>query len=75
MSQIREVRDDENFCANEVWYGKGHDGGVRERVSRLVGWDRRPDPVLGTEEAYDVAYDALYEELPDCKHSEGLCRG
>lgn len=75
MSHIRRVRDDEDFCANEVWYGRGDDGGVKEKVAQLVGWDRKPDPVLGSEEAYDIAYDALYDELPDCRHPEGGCRG
>jgi len=69
------VRDAPDFCANEVWYGSGDDGGVRKRVSNLVGWDRKPDPILGSDEAYDVAYESLYEELPDCRHVAGACRG
>ena len=75
MSYIRRVREGQDFCAHEVWYGSGDDGGVKEKLSELVGWDREPDPVLGSEEAYDVAYESLYHELPDCRHPEGACRG
>jgi hypothetical protein len=37
----------------------------------LVGWSAA-NPKLRSEEAYDVAYDTLYELLPDCNH-EGWC--
>ena len=57
------------FCANAVWYA----GGLKERLCKLVGWDRKPHPVLGTEEAYDVAYDTCYNALPDCR--DCLCFG
>ena len=61
--------DDPHFCANAVWYA----GGLKERLCKLVGWDRKPHPVLGTEEAYDVAYDTCYNALPDCR--DCLCFG
>lgn len=32
---------------------------LRYRLPDLVGWDRKGHPVLGSEEAYDVAYDHL----------------
>ena len=76
MAKVRRVREDPDFCANATWYGAGDDRGVREEMAQLVGWDRIGDPVLGTEDAYDVAYDTLYEELPDCRHAaEERCRG
>lgn len=64
------------WCANGVWYGYGrHPHGFKDRLCLLVGWDRRsvhPDPAsnarLRSEEAYSVAYDALYSILPDCRN-------
>jgi hypothetical protein len=38
-----------------------------------VGWGARK-PILRSSEAYDVAYDAIYELLPDCRHeSDAFC--
>jgi hypothetical protein len=56
-----------SFCANAVWYGYYKKPGIKPEVSRLVGW-LRPDknPRLSTMRAYDVAYKAVYEALPDC---------
>lgn len=53
----------ERFCANELWYGPGH---LKEAVCRLVGWDAK-DSRLTSCEAYDVAYQAVYDALPPCK--------
>jgi hypothetical protein len=57
-----------SFCANGVWYAPG---GLKQRLSGLVGWGRKwrlpPGHLLGTEEAYDVAYDTIYAALPDCR--------
>ena len=52
------------FCANEVWYRVW-----KPKVCRLVGWDRITGPdSLKSEEAYDVAYETLYDLLPPCRH-------
>lgn len=40
----------------DVWYDEG---GLKERLQSLVGWDRKPHPILGTEGAYDAAYRML----------------
>ena len=57
-----------NFCANEVWYGYFHRVGLKKRLCQLVGWERADrDPVLGTSAAYDVAYEVIYQALPDCR--------
>lgn len=66
-----------NWCANAAWYGYGQYRefiGPKEVLVRLVGWHRdrfvNPPPhdeLLRTREAYDLAYDALYTLLPDCK--------
>lgn len=59
----------ERFCANAVWYGYPPYPGIKERVTRLVGWfrDGPEHPVLSTAEAYDVAYERIYDALPECR--------
>ena len=37
--------------------------GFKHRLSRLVGWDRASDPVLGSEAAYDVVYETILAAL------------
>lgn len=72
LQHAKSYQGGEGFCANKVWYG-GDFLALRERMSRLVGWDRKTGYfILGTSEAYDIAYDKLYSALPDCQH-EGLC--
>jgi len=73
FADARAVRDDttrRSFCANAIWYGYAADGavGLKERLCRLVGWNRRGHPVLGTGDAYDVAYEAVYQVLPNCRN-------
>ena len=60
---IKAVKDDgPSFCANQVWYLR-----FKPRLIELVGyWANGPD-ILRTDEAYDVAYQTLYELLPDCR--------
>ena len=52
-----------SFCANDVWY---RPGSFKSRLVRLAGWWAEK-PELRTSEAYDVAYDELYQQLPDCR--------
>ena len=62
---VREsMKKGESLDVLALWYG-GDDAtpGVREKLSRLVGYDRTDHPVLGTETAYDVAYEKLFAEL------------
>jgi hypothetical protein len=59
-----------HFCANDVWYGYDDpDLGLKRQLSALVGWHADPgaDPRLRTCAAYDVAYQAIYAGLPDCR--------
>jgi hypothetical protein len=57
-----------NFCGNAVWYGySGFRPGLKEVLCGLVGYEADRPGVLETEEAYDVAYDHLFELLPDCR--------
>ena len=75
LQQLREaiaaVRDDpaEPYCcANEYWFFSHRGPGFVEQLAALVGWHRRPfDPLLGTSDAYDLAYRTLYDLLPDCR--------
>jgi len=73
----KDAKADPHFCAIRVWYGyddrgpsKGWGHGLRGRIAPLVGWSREGHPLLGTEAAYDVAYDKCYDALPDCR---GCC--
>jgi hypothetical protein len=58
-----KAKADVHYCANDNWYRF-----FKPRLCRLVGWER-PDKhrVLSSTEAYDVAYDALYEFMPFCR--------
>jgi hypothetical protein len=65
-AEIRAVRDDPDsthYCANADWYARG---GFKDRLCELVGWSV-DHPVLGSTEAYDAAYEKLYDLLPDCR--------
>lgn len=72
-NQILQCREEninkERFCANAVWYRQ-----FKPQLVKLVGWDRIYDGPgeLCSTEAYDTAYETLYDLLPDCKH-EGIC--
>jgi hypothetical protein len=59
-----------DFCANEVWYGGAPS--MKGKLCELVGWDAPYTP-LRSPEAYDLAYDTIYDALPECTH-EGACR-
>jgi hypothetical protein len=60
------------FCANAVWYGyPGFEPGFKSRLCRLVGHTAEQGGDLRTSEAYDVAYETIYQALPDCR---GRCR-
>ena len=62
---VREsMKKGESLDVLALWYG-GDDAtpGVKEKLSRLVGYDRTDHSVLGTETAYDVAYEKLFDEL------------
>jgi hypothetical protein len=58
-------------CANAHWYGYGTGRGsdFKQRLLPLVGWEAccERDSVLKSCHAYDVAYEHLYQLLPDCR--------
>ncbi len=67
----RENRANSEWCANAEWYGW-----VKPILVMLVGWNSaHPDPMLRTERAYELAYEYLYELLPDCSHDAALSCG
>ena len=59
-----EKSNGERYCANHVWYGLH---GLRSRLIYLVGWEAN-NPALRNSMCYDIAYEKIYEALPDCNH-------
>jgi hypothetical protein len=68
LKEARRVEPSDTFCANAVWYRQ-----FKPRLLSLAGWEAE-NPILRSSEAYDVAYETIYEALPDCRHeSSVLC--
>lgn len=75
LGRARSVQDDgeDVFCANHRWYGCGEfrtcpvcKGGLKLVLSTLVG--RNADNIeLEDSKAYDLAYETIYQALPDCR--------
>ena len=67
LEEAKAVKaENDNFCANKVW--------VREfklRLVKLVGYEAKLKS-LQNKEAYDLAYDKIYKELPDCRNCSCL---
>lgn len=57
------------FCANEIWYWD-----LKPQLVRLVGFEA-DHPELSSSADYDLAYQTIYEALPDCDHPGEMCRG
>jgi hypothetical protein len=75
LKEARAVRArSPNHCSNSIWYGyRGHRG-IKPRLCNLVGHDRRAGPAfLQTAGAYSLAYDKIYQALPDCAHPGPFC--
>jgi hypothetical protein len=68
LAAARAVVASPQFCANACWIDH-----FDEWHQRLVGWEREPDPVLGTSEAYHVSFTTVFGALPDCAHEGVLC--
>jgi hypothetical protein len=54
----------DSFCGQFIWLGR-----LKPQMIKLVGHGR-PDfhPILGTDAAYDLAYDKLQWSLPPCRN-------
>ena len=66
----QRVTDDgtsEFFCGNAVWFQQ-----FKPWMHAHVGWDRKQDDALATAEAYEVAYQTLYDLIPPCR-GEHIC--
>jgi hypothetical protein len=67
-ARMHHATMDETFCCSAAWYGFGGYPGIKPRLVKLVGYERPGShPILKTEQAYDVAYSAISEALPDCQ--------
>jgi hypothetical protein len=65
----QKTRTDPQFSANDHWYGR--DGaGFKDVLVRLVGYAAGVREPLRTSQAYDFAYQRLYNLLPDDRYSE-----
>lgn len=53
-----------SFCANHIWYKPL---GFKDRLNKLVGWEAK-DERLKSSEAYDLAYEKIYDSLPPCRN-------
>jgi len=69
--RARDMRGTRKFCEVTAWDGHRPAGGLKAEVSKLVGW-YRPDkePVLGSDQAYEVAYRHIRLALPECADCE-----
>ncbi len=81
MAQATEIKYGDR---DQLWYGSPdaremqiHNGSsvsFKHRMSRLVGMHSHTnDEILISSEAYDVAYEALYAALPNCRHEGPFC--
>ncbi len=61
-----DVRPRPGFCANRVWYDV-----LKPQLVLLVGWEAQR-PELQSPELYDLAYQTIYQRLPDCQHESSL---
>jgi hypothetical protein len=60
-----EAEGRKHFCANRQWHEQG---GFKDRVSRLVGWESDSEHTsLRGAQAYDFAYRHLHQLLPSCR--------
>jgi hypothetical protein len=83
LLDVQAVKDDcskPTFCANRTWYNDpvfpppacNTPNSFNGRLGRLVGWDAeikdKSKLWLKTSDVYDIAFNALYQELPDCRN-------
>lgn len=65
--RARSIRDDltrKSFCANVHWYDE-----LKPELVKLVGWSAwSRKALLRSSDSYDVAYEVIYNVLPDCRN-------
>lgn len=71
----KKAKPGKRFCFNEIWYGVGKykNQGLKDELVKLVGWTAKSEE-LRTCKAYDIAYEYLYKNTPDC-HKCGCYQG
>lgn len=63
--EVLAVKDEggDSFCANKVWYIW-----FEPQLKQLVGRDARgSDPLLRSQETYELSHHNLYKLLPNCR--------
>lgn len=59
---------EKGFCANRVWYQDG----LKNELLNLVGYGAKHIQ-LSSDECYDIAYQKIYNALPNCNHEHTFC--
>lgn len=72
LKQAQTVKDDgsqEYYCGNAVWYGYDGYPGFKSSLCALIGFDRleEGDERLYSSDAYEIAYQTVYDALPCCR--------
>ena len=72
IDAMNRTRDEESknkrcVCANHIWYQD-----FKPRLRLLVGWEAR-NPLLWSSECYDVAYQKIYDAMPECRECGCIC--
>lgn len=64
QQRARDVKDEggSHFCANTVWYSE-----FKPTLVNLAGFEAKHRHLRSTR-AYELAYDAVYNELPACRN-------
>ena len=64
--ELMAVKDEggESFCANKVWY-IWYEPQLKQLVGSHAG---RNDPLLRSQEAYELSQHHLYKLLPNCRN-------
>ena len=58
----------EGFCANAILFSY-----LKPVINELVGWHSE-NVLLRSSRDYDIVFQTLYHNLPDCRHEDRDCR-
>ena len=69
---VEGMSESDSFCAIRAWYAVNEAGeGFKSKLLRLAGHQRKSGPSeLQTSEAYDVVYQNLFAEMPECRNCD-----
>lgn len=71
LNAAKAIKDDKSksyFCANEIWYEMGFKEVLRNLVGNEITTRIYGMEIIYTSEAYDLAYDKIYNTLPNCRN-------